>query len=55
MEQRFEQRAFRAAVRPREHIKKIKCLITPGSGDCAPQQQQQPPKKRNKDLFGNVK
>jgi hypothetical protein len=48
MEQRFEERALHAASRPHEHLKKIKCMITPGSDDCRPA-------KKNKDLFGNAK
>ena len=36
VDQRIEQRALRVATRPREHLQKIKCAITPKSDDCAP-------------------
>ncbi|MEM0475992.1 MAG: potassium channel family protein, partial [Candidatus Norongarragalinales archaeon] len=34
MEQRFEERALNIATKPREHIKKLHCIIRPGSKSC---------------------
>ncbi len=34
VDQRVEQRALHVATRPREHIQKLKCMITPKSDDC---------------------
>ena len=36
MEQRFEERVLHVARKPREHIQKLKCMITPKSGECKP-------------------
>jgi voltage-gated potassium channel len=36
IEQRVEERALHVATRPREHIKKLKCMITPGNEECKP-------------------
>ncbi len=36
MEQRFEERALNVATKPREHLQKLRCAITPGHGSCKP-------------------